>query len=414
MRKTIIICILLVFLATSVNASNRPATGALVVDSLKYEPYPAESGSYMDIWIKVENYGNKPVEDASFILEPKFPFSLDSNEKAGRELGTLDVDEEVVLEYKIRISEDAVEGINELDLKFTSGEGAWITHTFDILVRTHDTMLNTQKVEVEPEEVAPGEVATVSLMLKNMADSTIKDLRAELELIQREVLSTSVEYKEFPFTPIDSTNVLMAQRLGPKQQKIFTFNLRVDPDTEPKVYRVPLTLTYSDEIGNTTYTEEGIIAIVVSKKPDIMVNLDDTSIYTPENQGEVTVGIYNTGMSRIKFAVLEIVDSENYEILSTPKIYLGNVDSDDYETANFDIYVREENPELKFILDYKDEYNEEHRDELNIKMKTYSDGDARKYGFTQGSSAWTIIIILLIVAGGVWFYIRRKKKKRKH
>lgn len=416
MKKLVILPILILITTMFIVSSNatRPDNAALIVDSLKYEPYPAESGNYVNVWIKMENYGNDKTDDATFILEPEFPFSLDSNEQAERNLGQLDPAEEVVLEYKIRIADDAVEGNNELKLKFTTDEKAWITHTFDIFVRTHDTMLNTQEVIVEPSEVAPGEIATLSLKLKNMADSQIKDLRAELELTRRDILTTSVEYSELPFTPVSSTNVLMANSLRPLEEKIFTFELRVDPDTEPKVYRVPLTLTYSDELGNTTYEEESIISIIVSQKPDIMVNLDAREVYTKKSKGDISIGIYNIGVSEIKFSIIEILPAEGYKILSNPKNYLGNIDSDDYETADFDIYITEENPELQLLLNYKDAYNNEHQDIITIPLETYSKSESKKYGFIEKSNTFgTIIFLLILIALGWYWYKKRKQRKKK-
>jgi len=411
MNKLAIFCLMILILS-GISTASRPESGAIIIDSLMYEPTPAESGSYVNVWIKVENYGKQEVDEATFTLEPTFPFSLDNNENAERFLGKLSVGEEVVLEYKVRISEDAVEGTNELKCKFTSDGSSWVTHTFDILVRTHDTMLTTQSVIINPPEVAPGEYVDVSLLLENMADSTIKDLRAELQLTQNEVLTTGIAYEELPFSPVDSTNVLMVKRLGPKEQKMFTYKLRVDPDTEPKIYRIPLTLTYSDEIGNTTYSEEGIISVVVAKTPELMINLDDSEIHTKNSQGEVILGIYNIGISKIKFAVLEILNNENYEIISTPKLYLGNVDSDDYETAEFDIYIKKENPELNFVLNYKDEYNQEHNEELSLVLKTYSTKDAKKYGFIESESVGTVILTLLFIGIGTLIYFKKIRKPK--
>ncbi|MCK5107721.1 MAG: COG1361 S-layer family protein [Nanoarchaeota archaeon] len=410
--KKIFIWFLIAMLLTTSTFAVRPESGAVIVDSLKYEPHPAESGSYIDIWIKMENYGGSEADDVTFILEPQFPFSLEPGDEAQKSIGSLDPGDEVVLQYKVRISEEAIEGNNELDFKFTSDGKAWVTHTFDILIRTQDTMLNTNEVRVNPEEVAPGDIVEVSLLLENLADSSIKDLRAELQLTQRDVLAASVSYTELPFTPVDSTNVLMEKRLSPGEQKLFTYQLRVDPDTEPKVYRIPIELSYSDEIGNTTYTEEGIIAIVVAKTPDIMVNLDSSEIYTKNAKGEVGIGIYNIGVSKIKFAVFEILESDAYEVLSTPKLYLGNVDSDDYETADFTLFVKEENPEIKFSLEYKDEYNGEHQDELSLTLKTYSKKEAQKYGFIKNSSSGIIFLIIVILGIGAWIYFKRIKGKK--
>ena len=413
MKKILVLMMVFLFLV-SVGYATRPDNAAIKIDSLKYEPYPVEAGQYFKVWIKVENYGNEEAEDATFILEPKFPFSLDSNEDAERNIGQLDVAEEVVLEYLIRVDDNAVEGDNEIDFKFTTDGMAWVTHTFDIFVRTHDTMLNVQDVSVSPSSVDPGKMVTLSIKLKNMADSLIKDLRADLELTRRDVLSTSVEYSELPFTTVGSTNVLMTKSIGPLEQKIFNFKLLVDPDTEPKVYRVPLTLTYTDELGNTTYEEESVVAITVAMEPDIMMNLDHKEVYLVNSKGDVSIGVYNTGIGDIKFATIKLLESEDYEILSSALMYLGNVDSDDYETADFTIYVEEENPKLLVELNYEDEFNKEYTKSDEILLDTYSDEEAKKYGFVKSNGKFTIFIIILILIGGGWFLFKRFKKKKHH
>jgi hypothetical protein len=414
MKKIITALFVFVLLSSFVYSEiDRPDNAAIKIDSLKYEPYPVEAGSYFKLWIKVENFGNEQTDDASFILEPRFPFSLDSNEAAERNLGQLDVAEEVVLEYLVRVDHNAIQGDNELEFKFTANGMAWITHTFNIYIRTHDTMLNVEDVSVNPQEVGPGEVFTLDIKLRNMADSVIKDLRAELELTRRDVLSASVEYSELPFTPIGSTNLLMAKRINPLEQKIFSFELRVDPDAEPKVYRIPLTLSYSDDLGNETI-EESTVAVVVSMEPNVMVNLDDKSVYQSNSKGDVSIGVYNTGVSSVKFASLELKETQDYEILSNPIIYLGNIDSDDYETADFNIYTNKEDPGLLFELRYKDEFNKEYIKSGELSLNTYSSEEAKRYGFVQGkNNSWVFLVILVLAIGG-WFWFKKYKKKKHH
>ena len=290
---------------------------------------------------------------------------------------------------------------------------AWITHTFDIYVRTHDTMLNVEDVSVNPQDISPGGVFTLDIKLRNMADSAIKDLRAELELTRRDVLTTSSSYSELPFTPIGSTNLLMAKKINPLEQKIFSFELRVDPDTEPKVYRIPLTLSYSDDLGNET-TEESMVAVVVSMDPEVIINLDDKSVYQANSKGDVSIGVYNIGVSSVKFASLELKESQDYEILSNPVIYLGNIESDDYETADFNIYSNKEDPKLSFELNYKDEFNKEYTKSGDLIVNTYSHEDAKKYGFVQGkNNSWIFLVVLVLIICG-WFWFKKHKKKKHH
>ena len=60
----------------------------LHIASIKYEPYPAEPGKYFDLWIKIQNSGIDKA-DVKFKLIPKFPFSLDANEIAERNIAGL-------------------------------------------------------------------------------------------------------------------------------------------------------------------------------------------------------------------------------------------------------------------------------------------------------------------------------------
>ena len=88
MKKLIIFCLMILILS-GIGMADRTESGSIIIDSLKYEPAPAESGSYVNVWIKIENYGNHEVDEGIFTLEPTFPFSLESNENPERFLGRL-------------------------------------------------------------------------------------------------------------------------------------------------------------------------------------------------------------------------------------------------------------------------------------------------------------------------------------
>ena len=55
----------------------------------------------------------------------------------------------------------------------------------------------------------------------------------------------------------------------------------------------------------------------------------------------MTIGLSNIGPSDIKFLILEIKSSDEYEILSNTKEYMGNLESDDFETSEFSIVPQE-------------------------------------------------------------------------
>ncbi|MBU2590256.1 MAG: hypothetical protein KKB39_05845, partial [Nanoarchaeota archaeon] len=88
--------------------------------------------------------------------------------------------------------------------------------------------------------------------------------------------------------------------------------------------------------------------------------------------------------------------------------YIGDVDSDDYETAEFRINMGEEETKLVFELDYKDANNIAYGEKMVLPVKLYSPSEL---GLKTGSS-WVWIIVLLLIVGGYFAWKRHKKKKK--
>ncbi|MFP4116398.1 MAG: hypothetical protein ACLFTQ_04365, partial [Candidatus Aenigmatarchaeota archaeon] len=55
----------------------------------KSEPDPLRTGEYADVWVKIKNTGNTKAEDVSLEFVPEFPFSLDPDKEAVKELGDM-------------------------------------------------------------------------------------------------------------------------------------------------------------------------------------------------------------------------------------------------------------------------------------------------------------------------------------
>ena len=129
----------------------------------------------------------------------------------------------------------------------------------------------------------------------------------------------------------------------------------------------------------------------------------------------IVIKIVNRGLTNIKLMTAKLTETENIEILSKPEIYVGNIDSDDYETVEFNINVKsyEKTVELPVELKYMDSTNKEHQQKKSLDLKTFSKGKAA----TIVSKIIGIIINLAILVGIVlgirWFYKRRKRNKKR-
>ena len=126
------------------------------INQLKYEPYPVNLGEYFTLWIKAENIGKELTKNVTFELMPKFPFSLDANEDPIRNYGKLSSEEPVVMEYKVRVSNNAVEGTNEIELRYnTEGkDSSWVSKKFDIEIKGAQTDFDSIIQEVSDSEVS--------------------------------------------------------------------------------------------------------------------------------------------------------------------------------------------------------------------------------------------------------------------
>ncbi|TKJ17601.1 hypothetical protein CEE44_03645 [Candidatus Woesearchaeota archaeon B3_Woes] len=382
-------------------------------------PDPAEPGGYVELRFKVENIGADYANDVMFELVPTYPFTLDRGMSAIRKAGEMHMsqvgEEAFMLYYKLRVDKDAVEGDNPIKLKYTNDGGfTWVQVEFDVRIQTHDAVLNVESVESDPEEVTPGSTITLTVNLENMADSLLKDVRVNLGILTKTTTTTSVITDELPFTPIGSTNEKFIENIGAHESKDISFKLIADADASSKVYKLPLVIEYSDGLG-TNYTKTYYTSLIIGERPDLVTSIDSSEIVSAGEVGVVSLKFTNKGSSDIKFLYVELMQSEKYDIISPAAVYVGNIDSDDYESVDFNLYVkrtRDRMVQLPLRLDYRDANNKVFKKDVILNMKLYSSSEAKKYGLKESNGFFGKFILFLLIAGGVWYYRRKKKGKK--
>jgi len=236
-------------------------------------------------------------------------------------------EEAVIVKYRLRVDEHAVEGKNELSVRYKEGSTSWIKlEPFNISVKPVDILLSVESVLVEPKLVRPGSASDVVLVLNNMADSFIKNIKVKLNL------------DDVPVAPVGSTNEKSLVSIGPKQIANVTFQLTAEPDAASKLYKVPLSIIYKDDLGRN-YTKDNVISLAVGDIPSMRFTIDNSEVYKKGKTGTVTIKVANTGIGDTKFLNIRLQESDAYTIISPAEVYVGNIDSDDYETADFKLYA---------------------------------------------------------------------------
>ena len=138
--------------AEEMNYSYNYEVDTIQITSLKYEPYPANPGEYFDIWIQA-SLGK--YDYVKFELIENFPFSLDGNEDSIRIYENSE-NREVVMKYKVRVSEDAIDGTNVLELGYTTNRFSddFGTKSFEISVAEVQTGFDAVVQEFTDSEVS--------------------------------------------------------------------------------------------------------------------------------------------------------------------------------------------------------------------------------------------------------------------
>ncbi len=415
MMKKIMIFLILSMMLTTAASAGLVSGGVMDVTMLSQEPDPVQPGKTVELRWKVENIGEK-IDDIEFKILPEYPFSLLPGDNGLRTVGSLygrqQGDDAVILYFKLRVDEKAIEGINDVRLQYKNRVNEnWNTlGPYDVRIQTDDAILSIVSVVSDPETIEPGKMANLKIKIKNEADSAIKNVKIKWTPLT--ITSGTTSIVELPFTPIGSTNEKTVYLLKPKEVVEVDFKMMVSPDAESKYYKVQLLVDYEDELG-TDFSIDNVMGLIVGHSPKVTVALEKSEITQAKQKGEVSIRFVNKDVMDIKFVNVELKENDCYTILSPAQDYLGNIDSDDFETASFELYVKNSDcVQLPVEINYKDANNNEYNQEVSLSLPLYTDEEAIEFGLKQKQSIVGPFITLLIVIGGLFWYFRRKKNKK--
>jgi hypothetical protein len=415
MKKEIII-VMLILLSSLVSGIVVPRGDAVKVYLISQNPDPIEPGGYVELRFKIENIGADYAKNLIFEIMPEYPFSLDKSISPEKKLGDMymqQVDEEsFVLYYKMRVDKDAIDGNNPIKVKYSTDDGlTWTRSQFDVRIQTTNLIVGINKVAVEPEEISPGKTASITITLENNAESLLRNVNVKLGIVTQTVTSTSVTTTEIPLTPKGSANEKSVGNIGSHDLKNITFDVIADSSAVSKIYKLPLIISYNDVTGKN-YTQTYYTSITIGETPDISTLLESSEIISSGSSGKISIKFTNKGTSDIKLLNVELIQSESYEILSTSQVYVGNIDSDDYESADFSLYVkstRNKAVQLPLRIEYRDSNNKEIKEDIILQLRLFSSSEAKRFGLVKAGSPLSSIIIIAIILGAVWYYFKKKK-----
>lgn len=258
-------------------------------------------------------------------------------------------------------------------------------------------VIRIEDVGTEPPEIPPGGEGTLKMSIRNSGEFQLSDIRVKATLPSQIAFLNDISRKK-------------VATLEPGASKNLEFNIIALPEVSEGVYTVYLTVDYLNQIGDEK-SENDTFAIIVRSEPRLFVKIDDSEIYQGNSLGDVTVTFVNNDVADIKFLTTELQESGDYEIISSYKKYIGDLDSDDFESVDFRLELKTKKREVPLLLKvtYKDSLNNDYSEDLTVILDVRS---AEELGIKTNTTIFIALGVIIVLV--VLFFLYRMYRKRKY
>jgi len=422
MKSLLLVAMIFVAMFFTITISQAAVSGSaeevLSINVIKYDPYPAEPGSSVDVWIRVENIGSVDASNIKIQAYPKYPFTLmDDGVKFA---GTILKGQQVDYKYTFNVAEDAVYGTSEIQIGYTNSNGYSTRKRFDIevgsdVVNTRGTV-KLATVTIEPEVLMPGDIGKVTVTLQNSASTYSINLDGRDYLMNSLIKRAELEGTEsIQVTSPPQENVGM---LGPGDSASLTFSIKVAENVTDNVYYPRFSITGSSRL----YDSNWLIPITVDTS-SITIVPSEVADFTTNANGAVVLDVANTRPNTL--TGVQIIPQSPGLIFSPTAYYVGTMAKDELFTIQFDARVVGGNNDTKggvglteggnisFVSVFKNGLNNQHTTEPTYyDLNASVDSSTAKPGMsttTKLALGGIMLLFILLVAG---FYLYMKKKRK--
>jgi hypothetical protein len=189
------------------------------------------------------------------------------------------------------------------------------------------------------------------------------------------------------------------------------------PDAKPGIYKIPILLEYKFKDTDEVLQKFDIVSITVDTETKITAYVSEPN-FIVGNTATVGIELVNKGLSDAQFLTINLGESNFYDVMSQQEIYVGELDSDDHDTIDFDLRLKYPIPNelpITVHLDYYDALNNHHQDIQTVKIAAYTNQEAKEMGLIQPNNTWVylVIAIVLIVAFIVYRKIKKRRKRKR-
>ncbi|WP_406660749.1 hypothetical protein V7O66_13030 [Methanolobus sp. ZRKC3] len=399
--KNLIICIgLILTLFSSPAASSSAAT--LKVDVIEYDPYPAEIGEYVDVYVKIENTGHGRADSVSIKLEPEYPFSLDSEKNAVEYIGILSPEDAAVHEYRLFVDRDAKVGTGSIDIFYQADNGdAWFKESFDLRVGSNNfDSKGTVELEsfiCEPSVFMPGDHGTITFTLSNTATSNYVTVDGKEYDTNARVQSATLKGDG----DIEVKNDVYAGSgvIAPGDSVTLSYNVEIPDELKDDTYHLELLTVGNSHVYNSNWR----IPVKVDSASVKVIPSNPLSLVNGE--GTLEFDVANTHPNELTSIGVTL---KSDEVKFSPETYfIGTMDSDELFTIEVHALTESENSTVPVQIEV------EYRNGMNEHVIVVADRDVDLLKDEENSSTGALItgfgaVALLSIPAVIMF--RRKNR----
>jgi len=326
--------------------------------------------------------------------------------------------------FQFRAKESTLPGYYPALINFSyTVDGATTNDSYSVQVPVSMSGKNLD-VAVSPTVINPGKQTEMVFEIKNISQTSVSNI------------SFSWTEENDLVLPLGTDNKRYVSIINAGKSTIVTYLVAADPNIEPGIYPLDISMSFSDAEGIKSQTSQ--VGLIVGGGTDFEISAEMSSA------NQISISIANVGSNNAGAVVVRIPDQEGIKVSGSSASILGNLNEGDYTLANFTVTgarastftgtkdvttqgtrqrpgqssetqtdTTQKLPSgprtLKIEVDYTDTTGERHTVEktLEIDMDTASMQAAftgtKQQGFNIMDYSLYIVIGIVVIAGVVYF-----------
>ena len=254
----------------------------------------------------------------------------------------------------------------------------------------------------DPAPAEPGNYLDLYVTIKNNGGKSIKNLNLQLE-------------DRYPFAVVDSIDNEIKELVNGRE-KLIRYKIYISEDVLSGDYSIPIKACTNKDCSNIIKESNIEISVNAGSTPIMEIGLDDYNLITPGSLNEIIITSVNKGKQGIQFLTIDLKNTDEYTVISTPRKYMGELLTDDFERETYTIYVSEEiknskSIELDLSVEYSDMNYKKYNENEKLTLNVYTQKDAQKIGLAQKSNGALYSVLFLVISFFTYRHYRRKKKR---